>query len=120
MEIARVYLGPRAEVDPNKLDPVASQRGHSNNVARRYYAIEANHLLGMSSDLLKQYGQASEAWWGLTGFKRGSPPSLPLQQASADENANSKLNEPQLQALMACPQLLVLLIALVYKLLTRC
>jgi hypothetical protein len=119
VEIARVYLGPRANVDPNELDPVANQRGHSANVARRYYAVEANHLPGMSSDLLKEYGRASEGWWGVTGFKPGSPPSLPLQQAGVDENASSKLNESQLRALMACPQLLVLLISLVYRLLTR-
>jgi hypothetical protein len=117
VEIARIYLGPRAGVDPNELDPVANQRGHSANVARRYYAVEANHLPGMSSDLLKEYGSASEAWWGVTGFNCGSPPSLPLQEAGTDKNA--KLNESQLRALMACPQLLILLVSLVYRLLTR-
>jgi hypothetical protein len=92
VEIARVYLGPRAEVDSRaELDPVANPMFGSANV------FEANHLSGMSSDLLKEYGRASEAWWGVAGFNRGGPPSLPLQQAGADKNAgSSKLNESQL------------------------
>jgi hypothetical protein len=78
VEIGRVFLGP--EFEEEKLDVLASQMGHTARMAHVHYANEVDHLPAMSSDLLLQYGRASEAWWTVIGFKPGAAPMLPLQQ----------------------------------------
>ncbi|KAF9521438.1 hypothetical protein CPB83DRAFT_900727 [Crepidotus variabilis] len=79
VEIGRVFLGSAARVEEDGFDAVTSQAGHGNRVARAHYAIEFTSLPGMSSDLLRQYGDASERWWTVTGCHPRKPPALPLR-----------------------------------------
>ena len=92
VEIIRVFLGSEAEAKAEERDLMAAQMGHSLELGRSAYAGEAGHLRGMSSDLLLRYGRASEGWWGVIGFKTGSPPLEPLrirQQLAAEAAANA-------------------------------
>lgn len=78
VEISRIYLGRDFLVDLEDEDDIlATQRGHKASTARWKYAPEENHLPSMTSDTLLRFGEASEAWWQLTGFREGFPPQLP-------------------------------------------
>ena len=119
VEIARIHLGPRVQVSSDELlDIVARQRGHSPEVSRRYYAVEVDHLPGMSSDLLEQFGKASEAWWEVTSLSKQR--RLPLLRLSEIGGKNVDLSyiEQQLRDLMS-PQLIILFLSLVIQVLTR-
>ncbi len=79
VEIGRVFLGSEAEIEAEKLDLLSSQMAHSVQTAQAHYALEAGRLPGMPSELLRMYGRSSELWWGVAGFKIGSPPLQPLE-----------------------------------------
>jgi len=71
----------------------------------------------MSSDLLEQFGQASEAWWEVTTLsKRKRLPFLRLS-AGGGKNVDLSYIEQQLRDLMS-PQLIILLLSLVVQVLT--
>ncbi|KAF9522805.1 hypothetical protein CPB83DRAFT_899311 [Crepidotus variabilis] len=59
----------------------SDQRGHSLNRARETYALEMNHLPGLSSDLLRKYAKISELWWRVIGFVPGREPLQPYEAA---------------------------------------
>ena len=80
IEIGRVFLGSESEFEEEKLDVLALQMAHTARMAQVHYANKVYHLLAMSSDLLLQYGRASEVWWMVIGFKPGAAPMLPLRQ----------------------------------------
>lgn len=61
VEMSRIFLEDISYTGP------AQQRGHSAKTAQRTYAVEADHLPMMSSDVLLCYGKWSEEWWNLTG-----------------------------------------------------
>ncbi len=119
MEIARIYLGPRVQVSSNNLlDIIAKQRGHSPEVACCYYTVEVDHLPGMSSDLLEQFGRASEAWLEVTSLSKQR--RLPFLQLDVSRGKNIDLSyiEQQLWDLMSL-QLIILLLSLVVQAFTR-
>ena len=119
VEIARIHLGPRVQVRSDELlDIVARQRGHSPEVARRHYAIEADHLPGMSSDLLEQFGRASEAWWEVTGLSKRRRLHFLRLSAGGGKNVDLLHIEQQLRDLMS-PQLIILLLSLIVQVLNR-
>ena len=78
VEIGRVFLGSEAEIEAEEHDLLAIQMGHSLQMARANYALEAGHLPGMSSDLLLRFGRISEAWWKAVAIERDIPPLEPL------------------------------------------
>lgn len=78
VEIGRVFLGSEHEIRQEEGDTLSGQRGHSENMGRFKYALEASHLPTLSSDLLLRYGRASEKHWSVAGVVVGEPPMIPL------------------------------------------
>ncbi len=58
-EMSRMFIEHVSFID------LAQQRGHSAKMAQNVYAVEADHLPMMSSDVLLHFGKMSELWWGL-------------------------------------------------------
>lgn len=98
VQVSRTYLGSGHEFDPdNDYDVLAAQRGHSVQTARHHYAPEIDHLPALSSDALLLFGEASTAWWEVTGFRPDWPPMLPLRQRLKPRSpppAPAELQEP--------------------------
>lgn len=84
VQIAREYLGSGHDLGlESDTDVLAEQRGHSVQTARRHYSIEYHHLPSMSSDAVRRFALASEAWWEVVGFHPDRPPRLPLSLTQA-------------------------------------
>jgi hypothetical protein len=68
---------------------LAQQRGHSAKTAQNVYAVEADHLPTMSSDVLLHFGKMSELWWGLAGV--GPDKELPVPFWMREERRRNEL-----------------------------
>lgn len=91
VEIGRVYIGSEVNMDLNRTNVLDAQMCHSSSIANNEYAVEFNHLPGMSSQMLLRYGKISEQWWEVIGVVPDTPPILPLAQriqAERDSSAN--------------------------------
>jgi hypothetical protein len=75
VEISRTFFPPNFNsiLYDNRARDSARQRGHSTKTAKNVYAIEADHLPGMSSDSLNDYGKISELWWDTADAGSGKP-----------------------------------------------
>ena len=106
VEIGRVFLGSEAEIEAEECDFLALQMGHSLEMARSTYALEAGHLPGMSSDLLLRFGRISEAWLGVIGFKEDTPPLEPLSKRKKRAAEAVTKHQAAVQELLAIAALL--------------
>lgn len=81
IEMSRIFFPPNYEnilVDNNARDS-ARQRGHSYKMVLSGYALEADHLPELASDVLLNYGKISELWWSVAGVIPGLEPLIPFR-----------------------------------------
>ena len=79
--MSRIFFPPNYEnilVDNNARDS-ARQRGHSYKMVLSGYALEADHLPELASNVLLNYGKISELWWNVAGVIPGLELLIPFR-----------------------------------------
>jgi hypothetical protein len=81
VEISRTFFPPNYDdiLYDNRARDTARQRGHTAKMAGKGYALEADHLPELSSDVLLNYGRISELWWGVVNAVPGTEPLVPFR-----------------------------------------
>ncbi|KAF8970785.1 hypothetical protein BDZ97DRAFT_1914276 [Flammula alnicola] len=91
VQITKTYFPVRSQdvLEDDRRTTSALQRGHSTRAAQHSYAAEEGHLAGMSADVLLRYGEVSELWWEVVGFKPGAPPMVPWRTLERERDPRS-------------------------------
>jgi len=81
VEMSRIFFPPNYEdiLEDNRARDAAKQRGHSYKMVLSGYALEADHLPELASDVLLNYGKISELWWRLADVIPGLEPLIPFR-----------------------------------------